>query len=259
MKKSVDFGATDAPMHSQDRERARWPIRHIPSVIGALTISFNIKGIDQLKLDGETIAKIYLKQIRNWNDPNIKSLNPKISLPNEEIQVIRRKDKSGSTYILSDFLNASSISWRKKMRVDKSLFWKGSATEVKSNYDMTLAIKSMDFSIGYVELAYALKNDLKIAKIKNRNGKFILPTIQTMTAAAGNYQKYTDAEITRSIVYAPGKIAYPISAFTYFIMPEKDQDNPSLKEFKKVSFLGIKQGTIAGTSITLCSIAKIIK
>lgn len=259
VKKSVDFGATDAPMHSKDKKRASWPIKHIPSVIGALTISFNLKGIDQLNLDGETIAKIFLNRITKWNDPAIKNLNPDLSLPNESIEVIRRKDHSGSTYILSDFLNAASSTWRKKMRVDKSLTWNSDATEVQGNSGMTKALKNTPNSIGYVELGYALKNDLKTARIKNREGQFVMPTIQTITAAAENKKKLTEAEVTRSIVFAPGKIAYPISAFTYFILPQKKKDDTRLKEFKKFLAWALSEGQLMAPQLHYAPLPKTLR
>jgi phosphate transport system substrate-binding protein len=256
IKKSVDFGATDAPMHSKDKKRAKWKIKHIPSVIGALTISFNLKNIDQLNLDGETIAKIYLNKITKWNHADIKALNPETNLPDVSIKVVRRKDDSGSTYILSDFLNASSKTWRKKMRVDKKLRWNTSAKEVKGNMGMTQAIKSTENSIGYVELAYALKNDLKTSKIKNRDGKFVLPTIQTITAAADAKKEYSEEAMTRSIVFAEGEKAYPISAFTYFILPVKKKDNTSLKEFKNFLSWALNKGQLMAPQLHYAPLPK---
>lgn len=242
IKQSIDFGATDAPMRSTDLKLSKHPIQHIPTVIGALTISYNLPSIEVLKLDGDTIAAIFMAEITNWNDKRIKKLNPDLNLPNLEITIVRRSDSSGSTYILSDFLNASSAKWRKKMKVSKTLRWAKDTVETKGNVGVTRIIKEKKGSIGYIELAFAFKNDLKTAKIKNKAGNFVSPTIQTISASARNIGENKDEPLTRSIVFAAGENAYPISAFTYLIVPQKKKASPQSKELTKFLKWALSKG-----------------
>lgn len=231
IKQTVDFGASDAPMKEKDKKKAAWPVKHVPTVIGALAVTYNLPSVKDLKLDGPTIAKIFLTEITKWNDPEIAKLNKGTALPNKDILVVRRADGSGSTYIVSDFLSTTSSTWKKKMGTAKTLRWPGTTIGAKGNDGVTGVIKKTEGAIGYIELAYALKNGLYTASIKNKQGNFIQPTIDTISAAAS---EVSSKNVTNSIVFAPGKISYPISAFTYILLPaSKNEKLSEVKSFLK--------------------------
>lgn len=243
LKQTIDFGASDTPMNSRDQKNAKWPVQHVPTVIGAISVSYNLPTVNQLNLDGETLANIYLTKIIKWNDPAIAKLNPKLQLPNQDIVVLRRTEASGSTFIFSDFLASSSANWKSKMKVAKSQEWPTSTIAVKGNSGMTEKIKSTTGAIGYVELAYAAKNNLKMAKIKNRSGNFIAPSIDSMTAAASNISAKHENNLTQSLVSSEDKAAYPISAFTYLLLPNKKGDD-KLTHIKKFLNWALTDGQV---------------
>lgn len=231
IKQTVDFGASDAPMKEKDKKKAAWPVKHVPTVIGALAVTYNLPSVKDLKIDGPTLAKIFLTEITKWNDPAIAKLNKGTALPDKDILVVRRADGSGSTFIVSDFLSTTSPAWKKKMGTAKTLRWPGTTIGAKGNDGVTGVIKKTEGSIGYIELAYALKNGLYTASVKNKDGNFIQPTIDTISAAAS---EVSSKNVTNSIVFAPGKISYPISAFTYILLPaSKDEKLNEVKSFLK--------------------------
>lgn len=242
IKQTVDFGASDAPVQSHDKKQAKWPLKHIPTVIGALTVAYNLPGIEELRLDGEVIAKIFLAQITNWNHPLIQKLNPQVKLPDTKILAIGRADASGSTYIFSDYLTAASKTWKSNMKIAKALPWSKKTVQAKGNDGVTSLIKKTQGAIGYIELAYALKNDLKTAHIKNKSDKFIAPTIKSISAAASSIDGGDESALTRSIVHATGDQAYPICSFTYMLLPVKQKKDAKLEQVKKFLTWALSEG-----------------
>ncbi len=229
IKQTVDFGASDAPMKEKDKKKAAWPIKHIPTVLGAVSVAYNLPSVKKLKLDGQTLASIFLGKISNWSHPEISKLNPGVTLPKEDILVVRRADGSGTTAIFSDYLSTISKAWKSKVGQGKSLKWPVGIGS-KGNEGVTATVKQTTGTIGYIELAYALKNNLKTIALKNQAGEFIQPSVKGVSLSAASL-KNKGGKVTTSIVNAPGKGVYPISAFTYILLPIKEE-TVELKEVK---------------------------
>lgn len=220
---TVDFGASDAPMTDREMEKAAG-IQHIPTVLGAIVITYNLPGVGSaLRLDGETVAKIYLGDIRKWDDPAIASLNPGVSLPHEDIVVIHRSDGSGTSYVFTDYLSHVSADWKDRVGTSKNPQWpRGIGGQ--GNDGVTQQVKQNKNSIGYVELIYADTNHLPMAQLKNRSGDYVAPSTQSASLAASGIVLPADFRV--SIVDSPAKGAYPIASFTYILL-YRDQPNAS--------------------------------
>lgn len=233
LAQTVDFGATDDPMKDEELKSAKTPIRHIPTVLGAVTIAYNVKGIETgLKLDGETLSNIFLGKIAKWNDAAIAKLNPKAKLPATDILVVRRSDGSGTTAVFSTFLAEVSADWKTKVGAGKNLNWPA-GIGAKGNEGVTAMISQTEGAIGYVELAYALNNKLATAAVKNKKGEFVSPTVDSISKSAASV-KDVSGDLRISVINAEGKGVYPISSFTWILLPEGS--TPALKEVK--TFLG---------------------
>ncbi|MDQ6827370.1 MAG: phosphate ABC transporter substrate-binding protein PstS [Gemmatimonadota bacterium] len=217
---TVDFGASDAPMSDAEIAKLKGPVMHIPTVLGAVVITYNLPDVKtQLKLTGDVIADIFLGKITKWNDARIVALNKGVSLPSTDILVVHRSDGSGTTYIFSDYLAAVSQTWATAPGKGKELQWPVGLGG-KGNEGVAGQVKQLPGAIGYVELAYAKQNKLAYASLKNADGEFVEPTLESVTAAAAaaaaKLPANTDYRI--SIVNAAGKGAYPISSFTYLLV-----------------------------------------
>jgi phosphate transport system substrate-binding protein len=211
---TVDFGASDAPM--ADTEIAKAPDQqHLPTVVGADVMAYNISGVTSLKLDGPAIANIYLGAIKKWNDPALTALNPGVNLPGNDIQVAYRSDSSGTSFVFTDYLSKVSPAWSAGPGTSKAPKWPvGQGGQ--GNEGVTNAVKQTPNSIGYVELNYALANKLAFADVKNAAGKFVTPTLAAASAAAAGATVPDDYRV--SIVNAPGDASYPITSFTYLLL-----------------------------------------
>ncbi|MGB0452247.1 MAG: phosphate ABC transporter substrate-binding protein PstS [Bacteriovoracaceae bacterium] len=233
IKQTVDFGASDAPMKVKDKKKAAWPVKHVPTVLGAVSVAYNLPSVKKaIKLDGQTLAGIFLTEITKWNDKKIMALNPGITLPNTDILVVRRADGSGTTAIFSDYLSKVSNDWKEKIGTGKTLRWPGTTIGAKGNDGVTGVLKKTKGSIGYVELAYALKNQLPVVSLKNKSGKYVAPSIEGISASAASL-KSDIKELAISITDADGDKVYPISAFTYILLPVKSKADAKLMEVKK--------------------------
>ena len=221
---TVDFGASDAPMSDDDLKAAPGEMLHIPTVLGAVVVTYNVASITQpLQFSQEVLADIFLGKIKKWDDAHIKNDNPGVHLPAGDITVVHRADGSGTTYVFTDFLSKVSPEWKEKVGTDKSPKWPVGQGG-KGNDGVTGQIKQQPNTIGYVELAYAVQNKLPAALIKNAGGKFIAPSIDAVTAAAASASTQTPDDLRVSITNAAGDTAYPISSYTY-ILAYKDQKN----------------------------------
>jgi phosphate transport system substrate-binding protein len=218
--RTVDFGASDAPM--TEEELAKVPgIVHIPTVMGAVVVTYNAD-IKDLKLTPETLSGIFLGKITKWNDPALQAVNPGVALPNADISVMHRSDGSGTTSIFTDYLAKVSPEWKEKVGAGKSVKWP-TGLGAKGNEGVTGLVKQNPGAIGYVELAYANQNKLPMAELKNHDGVFVKPTIESTSAAAAGVEMPADFRV--SITDAKGKAAYPMASFTYLLIPGDQADH----------------------------------
>src|SRR5438270_7884616 len=179
---TVDFGASDGPMSDENLAKAPAKILHIPTVAGADVVTYNLSGSPALKFDADTIAGIFLGQIKKWNDPKIAALNPGIKLPDQDIVVVHRSDGSGTTYIWTDYLSKISSEWKQKIGTNTSVNWP-TGLGGKGNEGVAGQIKQTPGALGYVELIYAKQNKMPYADVKNSAGEFVKPTSESITAA----------------------------------------------------------------------------
>ena len=216
---TVDFGASDAPM--TDEELAKRPdILHVPTVLGSVTVAYNLPGVPQLRLDGATLAGIFRGEVKRWNDPRIAALNPGAALPATDILPVYRTDGSGTTYVFTDYLATVSPGWLQGVGRGKSVRWPA-GLGAKGNEGVTGQVRQTPGAIGYVELAYAMQSGLPVAAVRNAAGAFVQPTTDATSAAAGEIGPLLaqHPDFRMSIVNAPGAAAYPISSFTYLLIP----------------------------------------
>ena len=224
---TVDFGASDMPMTDDAMKDMKVKPLHFPTVMGAVVLSYNLPGVDKLKLTPEAIAGIFLGDVKNWNDPKIASANPGVKLPSSEIQVVHRSDGSGTTYAFTDYLQSVSPEWKSKVGRNDSVAWPVGLGG-KGNDGVAGLVKQTPGAIGYVELIYAVQNKMEFADVKNQAGKFVTPSFAGVTAAAAN-SKEMPADFRVSITNAPGKDSYPISTFTWMLIPSQISDSTKKK------------------------------
>jgi phosphate transport system substrate-binding protein len=214
LNKTVDFGASDAFMSDEELKNAPAEILHIPICLGAVVLTYNLPGNPEIKFTPEIISDIFLGKIKKWNDKKILEVNPFIKLPDMEIIVVHRSDGSGTTFIFTDYLSKVSNEWKEKVGRGTSVNWPVGIGS-KGNEGVSGLVKQMPGSIGYVELIYALQNDLPIGLIKNKKGKFIKPSIETVSNAA---KIELPPDIRISITDTDAEDGYPISGFTYILV-----------------------------------------
>lgn len=229
---TVDFGASDGPMSDENLNRAPGKLLHIPTVAGAVVMTYNLPGNPAVKLDGETITGIYLGTIKKWNDPKITALNSGVSLPDQEIVVVHRSDGSGTTFIFTDYLSKVSADWKSKVGNNTSVNWP-TGLGGKGNEGVSGQVKQTPGAIGYVELIYAKQNKMPSAEVKNNEGTFVRPTVESVTAAMATAQIPDDFRF--SITNAAGKDSYPIAGATWLLVYEQQKD--AAKGAKLVEFL----------------------
>ena len=221
-EQTVDFGGTDAFMKDDALAKLGGKLHHIPTTIGAVGVTYNLKGAPAgLKLSGDVLAGIYLGEIKRWNDPRITGLNAGVDLPADEIRVVHRSDGSGTSAVFTDYLSKVSPAWKEKVGAGTSVSWPA-GLGAKGNEGVTGQVKTTPSSIGYVELAYAVQNNLPYATLKNRAGAFVEPRLESISAAAASVPMPDDFRV--SITDAPGGEAYPIAAFTWILVYEAQKD-----------------------------------
>jgi len=232
LAQTVDFGASDGPMTDENLAKAPGKILHIPTVAGAVVMTYNVPGNPSLKLDGETIADIFLGKIKKWNDPKIAATNAGVKLPDNEIVVVHRSDGSGTTFIFTDYLSKVSAEWKQKAGNNTSVNWP-TGIGGKGNEGVSGQVKQTPGTVGYVELIYALQNKMPYADLKNAAGEFVKPTIESVTAALATAEIPDDFRF--SMTNAPGKEAYPIAGATWLLVYQQQKD--AAKGKKLVEFL----------------------
>lgn len=220
---TVDFGASDMPMTDEQLKAVKVPTFHFPTVLGADVVTYNIPGLTAtLKLSPATVAGIFLGAITKWNDARIKADNPGVNLPNMDIVVVHRSDGSGTTFVFVDYLSKVSPEWKSKVGANTSVQWPVGLGG-KGNEGVSGLVKQTPGSVGYVELVYAVSQKLGYADIKNSAGKFVKADFDSVTAAAASV-KDMPADFRVSITNAPGDKAYPISSFTWLLIPSQIKD-----------------------------------
>ena len=229
---TVDFGASDGPMSDANLAKAPGKILHIPTVAGAVVITYNLPGNPTLKLDGPTIANIFLGNVTKWNDPAIASQNPGATLPSSDIIVVHRSDGSGTTFIFTDYLSKVSPDWKSKVGNSTAVRWPV-GLGAKGNEGVSGQIEQTPGSFGYVELIYAAQNKMPIALLKNAAGNYVSPTPDSVTASLASAQIPDDFRF--SMTNAPGPDAYPIDGVTWLLVYQKQENADKGK--KMVEFL----------------------
>ena len=227
LAKTADFGATDDPMSDEDLRSAGSEILHIPTVLGAVVITYNLEGVSQpLKLTPQNISDIYLGNIKNWNDAKLKAENPNVNLPDAEILPIYRADASGTSAVFTDFLSKTVPEWKEKVGTNKQPSWiTGVGVGAKGNDGVMGQVKQTPNAIGYVELTFAKANNLPTAEVKNQAGKFVAASLESVSAAATGSVATMPDDLRTAITNADGDAAYPIASYTY-VLVYKDQTDP---------------------------------
>ncbi len=230
---TVDFGASDGPMNESQIAAVNGNVLHIPTVLGAVVVTYNVPalGDTKLKLDGNALVDIFMGRIIKWNDPKLAKLNPGVKLPDLDLVVVHRSDGSGTSYIFTDFLNKFSREWRDKVGYATSVNWPVGLGG-KGNEGVTQQVKQTEGAIGYVELIYALSNGLGFAQIQNSAGKFIEPSLGSVTSAAASAKLKPDTDFRVSITNPPGHDAYPIASFTWLLVQKDAKDAAKAKLIK---------------------------
>lgn len=234
LDKTVDFGASDGPMTDEQLQQAGFKVLHFPTVLGADVPSYNIPGVTgELKFTPEALAGIFLGKVTKWNDPAIAGPNPGVKLPAEDIVVIHRSDGSGTTYIWTDYLSKVSSEWQTKVGKNTSVNWPVGLGG-KGNEGVAGLIKQTPNSLGYIELIYAVQNNISYGTVKNATGEFVKASLAGVSAAAAGAAKSMPEDFRVSITNPPGKEAYPISSFTWLLIPAQIQDpakKTAIKDF----------------------------
>jgi phosphate transport system substrate-binding protein len=220
---TVDFGASDGPMTDEQLSQSKVKILHVPTVLGAVVPAYNVPGVnDELKFTPDVLSGIFLGKITNWNDKSIAAANPGVKFPDQSIIVVHRSDGSGTTYIFTDYLSKISSEWQSGVGKGTSVKWPVGLGG-KGNEGVAGVIRQMQGAIGYVELIYAVQNKIPYGSVKNASGNFVKASLESVTSAAGS-MKTMPSDFRVSITNAPGKDAYPISSFTWLLIPAQSKD-----------------------------------
>lgn len=219
-ERSVDFGASDVALSSADLKKEK--LIQFPAAISGVIPVINIPGIrtGELKLTGYILARIFSREITRWNDAAIAELNPRLSLPNKNIEVIARLDGSGTTYNFTDYLSKMSMDWKTNFGTNFLIKWSKDVTQIKGSSAISEALRKTPYSISYIDFNYVIKDKLDYALIKNRDGKFPLPSAESFSAALKASRWQTDAQFEETLTEKPGENAWPITMGTFIIVPQ---------------------------------------
>lgn len=232
--KTVDFGASDGPMNDDQLAKTPFKVFHIPTVLGGVVPTYNIPGVSgELKFTGDVLADIYLGKITKWSDPRLAKANPGVKFPDTDIIVVHRSDPSGTTYIWTDYLSKVSPDWANGPKKSTAINWPVGLGG-KGNEQVAGTVKQTEGSIGYVELIYAISNNMPYGSVQNAAGEFVKASLASVTAAAASVKDMPD-DFRVSITNPPGKGVYPIASFTWLLVPVEWSDATKEKAF--VAFL----------------------
>jgi phosphate transport system substrate-binding protein len=243
---TVDFGASDVPLNSKEKSKLKNDVLQVPMVIGAVVLVYNLPELKQgLVLDGSTLADIFMGKVKKWNDPKIQALNPETSLPKQNIMVVRRADASGTTAVLTEYFSEISSEWKSSVGAGKSVKWK-TGFGGKGNDGVAGVVKQTPGSIGYVELAYALTNNLAYASLKNASGQVVKAELNNISVSARQLAKKLSSGKAQELV---GRIsnstegqAYPITSLTYLLVPLGEKNQSARQELRKFISWALVQG-----------------
>ena len=252
-ERTVDFGATDAPMTEEEMAKAPGII-HIPTVLGAVVVTYN-GAMKDLKLTPETVSGIFLGTITKWNDAKLAKDNPGMKLPDAAITVVHRSDGSGTTSIFTDYLAKVSPEWKSKVGAGKSVKWPV-GLGAKGNEGVTGLVKGTPGAVGYVELAYANQNKLPMAELKNHDGNFVKPSIAGTSEAAAGVDMPDDFRV--SITDAAGKTAYPVASFTYLLVYQDQADKAKGEALLRFLWWAIHEGQASAAPLDYAPLPKAV-
>lgn len=247
-ERTVDFGASDAPMSDEEQQKAKGKLLHIPTTLGAVVISYNLPGVVGLKLSPTVIAGIFNGGIKTWNDRKIKADNADLKLPADPIAVTYRSDGSGTTAVFTQYLSKISPAWNEKVGAGKSVKFPV-GLGAKGNEGVAGQLKTTVGSIGYIELAYAKQTGLAYATVKNQAGKFVEPALEGISAAAASVATTMPEDLRVSIVDAAGDAAYPIAAFTYVLVYDVQTDATKGKALAEFLWWAVHEGQAQGPAL----------
>jgi phosphate transport system substrate-binding protein len=257
-EKTVDFGASDGPMTDEQLSASKIKLLHIPTVMGAVVPVYNIPGADrELRFSPDVIADIYLGKITKWNDPRIVKDNPGVTLPAHAILPVYRSDGSGTTYIFTDYLSKVSPDFKAKIGNSTSVKWPLGIGQ-KGSDGVAGMVHNSPYSFGYVELIYAVQNKMEFGWVKNSSGKWLKASVEGVTAAAAASAKNMPADYRVSIVNAPSADAYPISSFTWLLIPVKSDDPAKGKVLKDFLTWMLDKGEAEANALTYAPLPKAV-
>lgn len=248
-ERTIDFGATDVAMTDAELAKTSSPILHIPMTLGAVALTYNLPGFKgDLKVSPEVLVGIFTGAIKKWNDPQLAAINTGTTLPDQAITVVYRSDGSGTTGVFTEYLAAVSADWKQKVGSGKSVAFP-TGLGAKGNEGVTGQVKTTPGALGYVELAYATQVGLPVMSIKNRDGKFVPPALEGISAAAAGVAATMPADLRVSIVNAPGEQSYPISSFSYILVYEEQKDGVKGKALAQFLWWAVHDGQISGPAL----------
>ncbi len=254
MAGTVDFGATDGPMTDEQMKESKIKVLHVPTVLGADVPAYNIPGVNaELKFTPEILAGIFLGRIGKWNDKAITSVNPGVNLPDQNITVVHRSDGSGTTYVWTDYLSKVSQDWQSSVGKGTSVKWPVGIGG-KGNEGVAGVIRQLPGSLGYIELVYAIQNKIQYGSVRNSSGQFVKAELPSITAAAAGVKMPPDFRV--SITNASGKMAYPISSFTWLLIPTNPTDANKGKILKDFLFWMLDTGQTMTEALTYAPLPK---
>ena len=255
---TVDFGASDGPMSDEQLKASKIKIVHIPTVLGAVVPVYSLPGVtEELKFTPDAIAGIYLGKITRWNDPYIAKENPGVKLPDQSILPVYRSDGSGTTYIFTDYLSKVSPEFQQRIGKGTSVKWPVGVGQ-KGNEGVAGMVHQLPYSFGYVELIYAEQNKMQFGMVRNHDGKFLKASTEGVTAAAAANAKNMPADYRVSITNAPGAESYPISSFTWLLIPAQSKDAAKGKAIHEFLEWMLEHGESEAASMTYAPLPRAV-
>jgi phosphate transport system substrate-binding protein len=253
---TVDFGASDGPMTDEQLSQCSGKVLHIPTVLGAVVPAYNVAGVKgELKFTPEILAGIFLGKINNWSDPAIARVNPGVRFPNQSIVVVHRSDGSGTTYIFTDYLSKVSPEWNSSVGKGTSVKWPVGLGG-KGNEGIAGTVRQIEGAIGYVELIYAVQNNISYGVVRNKSGNFVKASLESTTSAAAAAAAKMPADYRVSITNPDGKNAYPIASFTWLLVPQQSKDARKGKVLHDFLVWMLKDGQRETSSLTYAPLPK---